>query len=75
MPLVLAASTRLEVAKDRTLLKQHGGRLELKQSCCNSLMEHMGYVQRRGSTRGSESFQIMNFFGLSIHSLLNTGDD
>ena len=45
VPLVLAAATELVIAKDQTILKQHGGYLELKRSWGISLMKHIGYVQ------------------------------
>ena len=76
VPLVLAAATGLVVAKDRTLLKQHGGHLELKRSWGISLMKRMGYVQRRGSTQSKrkvsdeEFLQLKQSFITQVHGMI-----
>ena len=48
-------------AKDKTLLKQHGGHLELKRSWGVSLMKRMDYVQRRGSTQSKRKLSDDEF--------------
>ena len=46
VPLVLAAAQGIIEAKDRTLLVEHGGSINLTRSWANSLMQRMGYVRR-----------------------------
>ena len=50
-PLVLAAAQGIVEAKDRTLLVEHGGSIQLTRSWANSLMKRMGFVRRAATTQ------------------------
>ena len=45
VPLVLAAAQGIIEAKDRTLLVENGGSINLTRSWGNSLMQRMGFVR------------------------------
>ena len=48
--IIWAAAEGIVIAIDRTLLKKHGGSIELKQSWAQSLMQQMKLVKQQGST-------------------------
>ena len=51
VPLVLAAAQGIIDAKDRTLLVENGGSINLTRSWGNSLMQRMGFVRRAATTQ------------------------
>ena len=53
--IVIAGVHGIVVAQDRTLLKEHGGHIELTQGWALSLMKWMCLVKRRGSTQAKKS--------------------
>ena len=53
--IVMAAAEGIIAARDRSLLVQHGGHIEIKKSLAKSLLGRMGYVKRKCSNAGKIS--------------------
>ena len=54
--IVLAAANGIVAAKDRSLLCEHGGHLELTKAWAKSLLGRMGYVKRKCSNAGKVTY-------------------
>ena len=50
---IMAAGEGMIRAHDRTLLVQHGGRIEITKSWAMSLLKRMGYVKREATTKST----------------------
>ena len=55
VPIVLAAAEGVVTARDRSLLLEYGGHIELNRPWAVSILRRMGFVQRRGSTQTKAS--------------------
>ena len=51
VPVVLAATEGIVLAKDRNMLARYGGSLGLNRSWVVSLMRRMGFVKRKATTQ------------------------
>ena len=69
-PVVLAVAEGIVMARDRTLLVEYGGHIKLKKSWAVSLMQHMNFVKRRGSTKAKTSLPE-NVFSQVRHKFLS----
>ena len=54
--IVLAAANGIVAAKERSLLREHGGHLELTKAWAKSLLQRMGYVKRKCSNAGKVTY-------------------
>ena len=70
--IVMAAAEGIIAARDRSLLVQHGGHIEIKKSWAKSLLGRMGYVKRKCSNAGKISLphfkEIQENFLADIHA-------
>lgn len=57
VPVVLTAAERVIIAKNRSLLLKYGGHTELNRPWAVSILQWIGFVQRRGSTQTKVSDQ------------------
>ena len=55
LEIIIGEARGIVVARDRTLLQEHGGHIALTRGWALSLMKRMGLVKRRGSTQAKKS--------------------
>ena len=47
---MIAIVKGIVIANDRTILKENGGTIELKNKWCKSIIKQIGFVKRKGTT-------------------------